>query len=51
MSTATNETIQPAPTAEPRSIAAIIKDLSKPVNPQRLKTKTVPTKNGGSFTV
>lgn len=50
MSNATHETIQPAPVESPRSIRAIIADLSKPVNPQRLKTKTVPTKNGGSFT-
>lgn len=50
MSEANDQQIQPALVSEPRSIAAIIKDLSKPVNPARLKTKTVPTKNGGSFT-
>lgn len=50
MSEANAQQIQPAPASEPRSIAAIIADLSKPVNPQRLKTKTVPTKNGGNFT-
>src|SRR5215212_4396754 len=50
MSEANAEQIKPAPANEPRSIAAIIADLSRPVNPQRLKTKTVPTKNGGGFT-
>jgi len=50
MSEITAQQITPAPVAEPRSIRSITADLSKPVNPQRLKTKTVPTKNGGSFT-
>lgn len=49
MSQINAQQIQSAPVEGLRSIAVIIADLSKPVNPQRLKTKTVPTKNGGSF--
>lgn len=37
----TNATeLQPEPTNGPRPIAAIIADLSRPVNPQRLKQRT-----------
>jgi hypothetical protein len=51
MSEITAQQIKPAPVEGPRSIAAIIADLSKPVNPQRLKTKDVKTKKGGGFSV
>lgn len=49
MSEANAPQIKPAPAEGPRPIAAIIADLSKPVNPQRLKTKDVKTKKGGSY--
>lgn len=43
--------VSPAPEAPLRSIQDIIKDLSKPVNPQRLKTKEIQTRRGGSYSV
>src|SRR5689334_11262887 len=45
MSEITAQQIQPAPSDGPRPIAAIIADLSKPVNPQRLKQR----KQGGQM--
>jgi len=51
MSEITAQQIKPAPAESPRPIAAIIADLSKPVNPQRLKTKDVRAKKGGGFSV